>query len=250
MKALVVANWKMNPATLKEATKLFEATKKAVAISKGVSVIVAPPAIFLRQIAGMQRGSKAGLAVQNIHAEPAGSFTGETSIPQAHDAKATYAIVGHAERRAMGETNEEVGTKTAALLEARMTPILCVGEQTRTENGEHFGFVKEQLRTGLQHVSPAKIGKVIIAYEPVWAIGAAHPMASRDMHEMGIFIRKAVVEKYGSLGMNITILYGGSVEASSAPDILTNGDVKGFLVGRASVDAKAFAELLRALADA
>jgi triosephosphate isomerase len=249
MKSLIVANWKMNPATAKEAKSLFEATKKAVATAKGVTVIVAPPAIFLREIASLMTG-KIGLSAQSVHFESAGSYTGEISIPQVHDAKAAYSIVGHAERRAAGESNEEAGKKVAALLEAKMTPILCVGEKTRTPAGEHFLFVKEQLRTGLQHVSPAKIGKVIIAYEPVWAIGAAHPMQPRDMHEMSIFIRKAIVEKYGDLGMNNTVLYGGAVDAASAPAMLRDGDVKGLLVGRASVDAKAFSELLAAAADA
>ncbi|OHB18876.1 MAG: triose-phosphate isomerase [Parcubacteria group bacterium RIFCSPHIGHO2_01_FULL_56_18] len=250
MKSLIVANWKMNPATAKEAMKLIEATKKATVATKGVSVIIAPPSIFLRDVAQQLGGGKIGLAAQHVHFENAGSFTGEISIPQIHDAKATYAIVGHAERRAMGETNEEVGKKVAALLEAKMTPILCIGEQIRTPAGEHFLFVKEQLRTGLHGVSPAKIGKVIIAYEPVWAIGAAHPMQPRDMHEMSIFIRKTIVEKYGDLGMNNTVLYGGAVDAASAPSMLRDGDVKGFLVGRASVDAKAFVELLSAASKA
>lgn len=250
MKSLIVANWKMNPATQKEAMKLFEATKKTAVGLRGVSVVVAPPAIFLRDIAQLQKGGKVGLAAQHVHFENSGSFTGEISIPQVHDAKATYALVGHAERRAMGETDEDVGKKVAALLEAKMTPILCIGEQARTPAGEHFLFVKEQLRTGLHGVSPAKIGKVIIAYEPVWAIGAAHPMQPRDMHEMSIFIRKMMVEKYGELGMNNTVLYGGAVDAASAPAMLRDGDVKGFLVGRASVDAKSFTELLNAASKA
>ena len=144
MRTLIVANWKMNPATQKEATKLFEATKKAAAVAKGVSVVVAPPSIFLRDIPAISGGGKIGLAAQNVHFENAGSYTGEISIPQVHDAKATFALVGHAERRAMGETNEEVGKKVAALLAAKMTPILCIGEQIRTPVGEHFLFVKEQ----------------------------------------------------------------------------------------------------------
>lgn len=250
MKSLIVANWKMNPATEKEATKLFDATKKAAGSAKGVSVVVAPPSIFLHAIAGRTAGSKISLAAQHIYYEKAGSFTGEISIPQIKDAKATYALVGHAERRSFGETNEEVGKKVAALLEAKVTPILCVGEKTRTPAGEHFVFVREQLRAGLHAVSPAQIGKIIIAYEPVWAIGAAHPMQPRDMHEMSIFIRKAIVEKYGDLGMNIEILYGGAVDAASAPMMLREGDVKGLLVGRASVDAKLFTELLSAAARA
>lgn len=246
MKSLIVANWKMNPATLKEASKLYEETKRASLAAKNVSVVVAPPAVFLRDLAAATKGAKVPLAAQNVHFEKSGSYTGEISIPQVADAKASYVIVGHAERRALGETNEEAGKKVAAVLEAKLTPILCVGEKTRTPAGEHFVFVKEQLRAGLQHVSPAKIGKVIIAYEPVWAIGAAQPMSPRDMHEMSIFIRKAIVEKYGDLGMNITVLYGGSVDAASAPLMLRDGDVKGLLVGRASVDGKAFAELLAA----
>ncbi|OGG58493.1 hypothetical protein A2765_02050 [Candidatus Kaiserbacteria bacterium RIFCSPHIGHO2_01_FULL_56_24] len=255
MKSLVVANWKMNPASLKEAKKLFEATKKAAALAKGVSVVVAPPAIFLRDIAGMQparpgRGGKVGLGVQNVHYEPAGAFTGEISIPQVRDAKANYVIIGHAERRSPpaggGETNEDTRRKVAAAMEAKMIPILCVGEKERTQSGEHFTFVKEQLRVGLTDVSPARLSKVIIAYEPVWAIGGTTAMQPRDMHEMSIFIRKMIVERFGESGMNITILYGGSVDAQNAPDMLRNGDVKGFLVGRVSVDAKAFGELLQA----
>ena len=255
MKSLVVANWKMNPASLKEAKKLFEATKKAAALAKGVSVVVAPPAIFLRDIAAMQparrgRGGKVGLGVQNVHYEPAGAFTGEISIPQVRDAKANYVIIGHAERRSPpaggGETNEDTRRKVAAAMEAKMIPILCVGEKERTQSGEHFTFVKEQLRVGLTDVSPARLSKVIIAYEPVWAIGGTTAMQPRDMHEMSIFIRKMIVERFGESGMNITILYGGSVDAQNAPDMLRNGDVKGFLVGRVSVDAKAFGELLQA----
>jgi triosephosphate isomerase len=250
MKSLVVANWKMNPASLKEAKKLFEATKKAAALAKGVSVVVAPPAVFLRDIAGMQRGGTVGLAAQNVHYEAGGAFTGEISIPQARDAKANYVLIGHAERRAMGETNEETRRKVAVAMEAKLIPILCVGEQERSQGGEHFTFVKEQLRIGLADVAPAKLSKVVIAYEPVWAIGAASAMQPREMHEMSIFIRKMIVEKFGESGMNITVLYGGSVDAKNAPDMLRNGDVKGFLVGRVSVDAKAFGELLQALSRA
>jgi len=250
MKALIVANWKMNPATLKEAKKLFEETKRMAGFSKGVSVVVAPPAIFLRDIGAMLRGGKVGLATQNVHFEAAGSFTGEISIPQVRDAKATYVIIGHAERRAMGETNEDTRTKVAAVLSAKMTPIFCVGEKTRGPNGEHFTFVKEQLHTGLADVPAGKLSKIIIAYEPVWAIGATTAMQPRDMHEMSIFIRKMVVEKFGDAGMNITILYGGSVDATNAPTMLRDGDVKGLLVGRVSVERQAFTELLRAVSAA
>lgn len=238
----------MNPATAKEAKKLFEETKRMAGFSKGVTVIVAPPAIFLREVSAIMRGGKVSLAAQNLNAEAGGSFTGEMSIPQVRDSKVTHVIIGHAERRALGETNEDTRAKVAATLAAKMTPILCVGEKTRTSNnGEHFAFVREQLRTGLADVAVGKISKIIIAYEPVWAIGAKEAMHPTQMHEMSIFIRKMIVEKFGDAGMNVTILYGGSIDAKSAPAMMQGGDVKGLLVGRVSIDAKGFTELLRAL---
>lgn len=247
MKSLIIANWKMNPATAKEAKKLFEETKRIAGFSKGLSVIVAPPSIFLREVCALLRGGKVGLAAQNLNAEAQGSFTGEISIPQARDAKVSHVLIGHAERRAMGETNEDTRAKVAAALAAKLTPVLCIGEKTRTSHGEHFAYVKEQLRVGLMDVAPAKISKIIIAYEPVWAIGAKEAMHPSQMHEMSIFIRKMIVEKFGDAGMNITILYGGSIDAKSAPAMMQGGDVKGLLVGRVSIDAKAFTELLRTL---
>ncbi|MEK7509533.1 MAG: triose-phosphate isomerase [Patescibacteria group bacterium] len=251
MKALIVANWKMNPSSLKEAKKLFEATKKAATVAKGVSVIVAPPSIFLRDISAPTRGGKVGLAAQNVHYEAGGAFTGEISVPQVRDAKAAYVIVGHAERRATGETNDDTRRKVAAVLAVKMKPILCIGEKTRgSTSAEHLLFVREQLLVGLADVPLAKLSKLIIAYEPVWAIGAPKPMQPRDMHEMSIYIKKVLVEKFGETGMNATILYGGAVDATNAAHMLREGDVKGFLVGRASVDAQGFTELLRAAAAA
>ncbi len=248
MKALVVANWKMNPISWKEAKKLFEETKRMSGLLK-VSVIVAAPPIFLRDIGGLRRG-KIGLAAQNVHFEQSGSFTGEVSALQAKDAKANYALVGHAERRAMGETDDDVRKKVAALLALEMTPIICIGEHVRDDEGSHFTFVREQLLTALRDVPQQKIAKVIIAYEPVWAIGAAEPMRPHDMHEMSIYIRKALVEKYGEVGHKLMILYGGAVDGTNVGTMLEHGGVKGFLVGRASVDAKRLAELLRVMKDA
>ena len=164
MKSIVVANWKMNPASMKEAKKLFEATKKAAESAKNVSIIVAPPALFLRELAAGYKGKKIAFAVQNVSAERDGAHTGENSLLQVADAKVSYVIVGHAERRAAGETNEDAGKKVAAALALKMTPILCVGETTRSANGEHFEYVREQLATALAQVPPAKLSKILIAY--------------------------------------------------------------------------------------
>ncbi len=248
MKSILVANWKMNPATFREAKILFDATKKASDKAKNVQVIAAPPAIYLRELSKGYRG-KISFAVQNGFPEPSGAKTGEISYAMAKDARATYAIIGHAERRLMGETDEDVRKKVAGAIKQEITPILCIGEKSRGAGGDHFQFVRDQLRVGLGDVQANVLKKVIIAYEPVWAIGAAKPMTARDMHEMSIYIRKSIVETLGAEGMDVKILYGGSIDALSAPDMLKNGDVKGLLVGRASSDARAITALLESVAN-
>ncbi len=253
MKSLVVANWKMNPASFKEAKALFAATKKAADAAKHVSVIVAPPAIFARELRALYSGKRIGFALQSAHADAGGAHTGEISLAQAKDARISYIIVGHAERRAAGETNDDTRQKVAGALLADMTPILCVGETVRNTDGEYFSTVKEQLRVALADVLPAKLKDVIIVYEPLWTIGKDVTMSPRDMHEMAIFIRKSVMELSASGGkgygavMNVRILYGGSVDEKNVGAMLKDGDVHGFLVGRASVRVEHLSALLQAI---
>jgi len=249
MKSTLVANWKMNPATFREAKLLFETTKKAADKAKNVQVIVAAPAIFLRQLAVGYRG-RIAFALQNGFPEARGAHTGEISFAQGADSRASYAIIGHAERRAMGESNEQTKAKVAGALKQELTPILCVGEEKRDGSGQHFPFIREQLRAGLADVPASSIKKVLIAYEPVWVIGATKPMSPRDMHEMSIFIRKTIVEFYGEGGMESKILYGGSVDEISAPEMLRDGDVRGLLVGRASAETHHITKLLAAIESA
>ena len=249
MKSLIVANWKMNPRTMREAKKLLEETKHITSLLKGVTVVVCPPVVFLRELAAGNRG-RVSFGAQNVHFESQGSYTGEISIPQIKDAKATHIIIGHAERRAMGETNDDVRKKVDTALDAGLTPIVCVGENSRDQSAGHFNFVREQLRAGISEDAGKKLSKIIIAYEPIWAIGATKAMEPRQMHEMSIFIRKTLVERFGEAGHSIKILYGGSVDGENAADMMRNGDVVGLLVGRASVDIQALTELLRACAEA
>ena len=249
MKALVVGNWKMNPPTFREAKLLFEATKKAADGAKGVSVVVAPPSIYIRELSKGYRG-KIAFAVQNANAGMEGAHTGEISFAMAKDAHVEYGIVGHAERRAMGETNEDTKLKVKTALAVGITPILCVGETSRTQSGAHFQFVREQLRLGLSEVTAPSLKRVVIAYEPVWAIGASTAMSPRDMHEMSIFIRKSVVESHGEAAHALKILYGGSIDSTNAPTMLKEGDVHGLLVGRASADASHVRALLQAIGEA
>jgi triosephosphate isomerase len=250
MKSLLVANWKMNPPTFKEAKRLLEITKKAADTAKNISIIVAPPSIFLRELRARYRGKRLAFGIQNAHSETQGSFTGEVSMAEAKDAGAAYVIIGHAERRAAGETNDDTRKKVAAALSLLLYPILCVGEAVRTHEGEHFDFIKDQLKAGFADVPAAKIPRVTIAYEPVWAIGATAAMSPRDMHEMAIFIRKTIVGLYGEKGMAVKILYGGSIDETNAPGMLMHGDVGGLLVGRASADLEKFTALVRAIKNA
>src|SRR3989338_9499345 len=138
MKSIIVANWKMKPASFREAKKLFEATKKAAEKCANISLIIAPPALYLRDLSSNYRGKRLSFAVQNAHAEASGAYTGEISLAQARDAGASYVIVGHSERRAMGETNEDTGKKVSAALKSKITPVLCFGECLRAQGGEHF----------------------------------------------------------------------------------------------------------------
>lgn len=247
MRSIVVANWKMNPQTFAQAKRLFEATRKAAESAKDVSVIVAPPSIFLRELATNYKGRKIAFAAQNAHFQKDGAHTGEISIPEVKDAKASAVIIGHAERRAMGETNEETRAKVNMALAQKLQPIFCVGEHKRSGSGEHFLFVKEQLRDGLRDIAPANLSKILISYEPVWAIGATQAMSPREMHEMAIFIRKMLVGSHGEKAIKTKILYGGSIDESNAHEMITEGDVQGLLVGRASTDAEKFTVLLKSL---
>ncbi|MBP9757032.1 MAG: triose-phosphate isomerase [Candidatus Pacebacteria bacterium] len=250
MKSLLVANWKMNPATFKEAKALLDATRKAGEKAKQVSIVLAPPSIYLRQLRLLYKGKRIAFCAQNARAENGGALTGEMSLVQARDAKASYVLVGHAERRALGETSLDTRKKVAAALALNMTPVLCIGETERTSSGAHFAKVAEQLSVGLADVQKGMLKKVLIAYEPVWAIGGTHAMTPRDMHEMAIFIRKTVVGMHGEVGMQMRILYGGSIDETNAADMCRNGDVEGLLVGRASSDPRKITSLIASLQNA
>lgn len=247
MKSILVANWKMNPATWPEARRLFQATKKAAEKAKHVSVVVAPPSVFLRDIKEARPRGRIALAAQNAHFEKGGAFTGEISMVQAKDAGAAHVLVAHAERRALGESDEDARRKVASALALKLSPILCVGEKAREEGGSYFATVREQVRIGLADVPAPQLKRVLIAYEPVWAIGAPAPMTPRDMHEMAIFIRKSAVALKGEAGMSLRILYGGAIDERTAPAMLREGDVHGLLVGRASEHPAKIAALLQAI---
>jgi len=164
-----------------------------------------------------------------------------------YNAGIKYVILGHSERRTLGETNELVNKKIKGSLSAGLTPVLCVGESMRDENHSYFNLVKTQLEECLNGVKKTFASKIIIAYEPIWAISSTlnrHDATSADSREMAIFIRKVLYDKFGAEASRIRVIYGGSVNEKDALDFLNNGGVDGLLSGRASLNAKKFAEII------
>lgn len=248
-KPLVIGNWKMNPETLREAHLLFSHVKKQSGALK-MQAAVAPPFVFLGALARERGGKYLALAAQNVHTERSGTFTGEVSARMLKSIGVTYVIIGHSERRAMGETDETVAAKVKVVCKTNMTPVLCIGESERDAAGGYLGTVEHQLKSGLSALTKKQVASTIIAYEPVWAIsggsGKGKTATPTDVHEMKLFIQKVLADSYGrKTAEAITIIYGGSVNASNARSLLEEGMVDGFLTGGASLKAKEFNTILK-----
>jgi triosephosphate isomerase len=185
------------------------------------------------------------LGVQNISTEEKGSLTGEVSALHLKQYKVKYSIVGHSERRKMGESDEMINKKVKLCLQNKIIPVLCVGESIRDDHGEYLEQIKNQINLGLKGVSKTEIMTIIVAYEPVWAIGASVPMQTNDIHEMYLYIKKCLKEVYGSLTDSVRILYGGAVNKDNSGLIVKNGNVDGLLVGRDSLDPNNFSEIVK-----
>lgn len=236
MALLMVMNWKMHPETLAQAKTLLTATRKYIP-----GVIVAVPHIFLTDLA---RRTRAGaLAAQDGHWEKTGPHTGCVSMAQIRATRTQYVIVGHAERRMAGDTDEDVGRKVLSALSLGLKVVACVGEQSRDEQGEYLLYIQKQITNIIADVPKSQRAHITIAYEPIWAIGAEHPMEAHDMHQMVLFIRKILFESIGPSGRSIPILYGGALTAETLADMAQNGEVDGFLVGRASLDTAQLKEM-------
>lgn len=243
---LVVGNWKMNPESLKVAKELNDnIRRKASSVKKAIAVIC-PPSIFFGGLNVKTSSKKFFYGAQDVSKERSGAFTGETSALMAKNMGASYAIVGHSERRAMGESDDDTNKKVRLLLQEKMRPVLCVGEQKTDEHAGHLSFIKTQLIKGLANVSAGDINQVIIAYEPLSAIGAKYPITSHEIHQRNIFIKKVLADMYGkNKAFEVTILYGGSVNADNAGELVEGGEVDGLLVGRDSLNAENFLRILK-----
>lgn len=246
-KRIVAANWKMNPQTADEAWQLFSSVKKIASKLKHVDTIICPPFVYLLDLSYSYKGKNISFGAQDIFWEEKGSFTGEISARQAHDAGARYVIIGHSERRALGETDEDVARKVGAVLKERMHVILCIGEHERDNHGNYLGFLRNQLEIGLGKVKSRDLGRIIVAYEPIWAIGKSgdDAITPDKLHETTLFIKRILVERYTKNALATPVIYGGSVEEKNARGILERGEVAGFLVGHASLDADEFGNILK-----
>ena len=253
----------MNPLSLKDAEKLFKDTAKLVSKIKKAEIVACVPYIYLEKLRKLSLGrsrtlghsstgepgeaKKISLGAQNCFYEEKGAFTGEISPEMLANLGVKYVILGHSERRARGETSVDVNKKIKAALVAGLKPVVCVGEISRDENHEYFNLVKMQLEESLDGISKHSIEKVIIAYEPVWALSSTLPRkdaTSMDAREMNIFIRKVLSDKFGSQ-VSPRVIYGGSANEKDAEEFLTNGGVDGLLPGKASLDPKRFAEIVK-----
>lgn len=244
MKTLVL-NWKMNPPTYAEARGLFEETKRIALSLRGVRLVVAPPAVFLYTLAHSYKGKKIICAGQDTAVESIGAYTGSISALQLKESGASAVIVGHSECRARGDTDQVVARKVQAALAAKLQPIICVGESARDKDGNYITVVRSQVSAALKDVPTTKLKDITIAYEPVYAIGAAQPPHDHDIHEMMIVIKKELVRLYGDTASKISCIYGGAVFAHTARAILAIPDVSGFIVGRASLNPEEVSDILK-----
>lgn len=255
MKKLIVANWKMNPATLKEAEKLFGDVKNGVRGIKGIEIVVCPPFVYLPLLV---RLSSVAFSVggQDCFWDKKGAFTGEVSPAMLKNVGCTYVIIGHSERkRYFGETNEMINKKIKAALAAGLKVILCIGEDTRDSfdsrgrwTHELDPALKDQLTRALSGVKKVQVKNITVAYEPVWAIGTGNAAIPDDVLSAKIFIRKVLREAYGKQEADaVAVLYGGSTDRKNAASFIHEGQADGLLVGGSSLDAREFTEMVKSL---
>ncbi len=244
---VIAGNWKMYN-TIQESLDLVRSLKKEVDGVKNVEVIVAPVYTSLGAVAAEAKGSAIRVAAQNMHWEDKGAFTGEVSPAMIKETGCTHVIIGHSERRQyFAETDQTVNKKVLAALKAGLTPIMCVGETLQQrEAGNTMSVVATQVREGLAKFTAAEIEKIIIAYEPVWAIGTGKTATPAQAQEVHKAIRDIVAEITGQkVADGLRILYGGSVKADNVDELMREQDIDGALVGGASLKADSFARIVK-----
>lgn len=247
-KKIVAGNWKMNNNQL-ETNDLLDALQQKESFA-GVEVKVAPATVHLAQAVAELKNSSIQVCAQNMHQASHGAYTGEISAPMLQSIGVNSVILGHSERRAyFNETNQALSEKVTTAIAHDMEVIFCFGEELEErKNGQHFEVVKQQLEEGLFLLESQAWESIILAYEPVWAIGTGETASPEQAQEMHAFIRSLVTKKYGpTIAENVSILYGGSVKPANAQEIFSNPDVDGGLIGGASLSADDFMAIIQSI---
>jgi len=245
---IVVGNWKMYVESPEAARKFAASLRKKSRSLLGVEAWLAPAFPLMGAVAAALKGSSIKLGAQTVSAHADAPHTGEVSAKMLKLSGVSFVIIGHSERRAMGESDEVIRAQIAQALGAGLTVVLCVGEHERVPDGSHWALVANQISRAL-HGAPALGPRLIVAYEPVWAIGktAAQALRGEELEEAAIFIRKILAETISrDAAVKVPILYGGSVEPANARVLIQEGGVQGLLVGHASADIDSFIEILKA----
>ena len=240
VKKLIVGNWKMNPQSASVAKDISEKIFRGAKKFRNITVVIVPPAPFISSLKGV-------LGAQDFFYEKEGAYTGMMSAEMLKSLGVKYVIVGHSERRHAGDTDEIVNKKLKRALDVFLIPILCVGEETRDHHSQYLHFVRGQIVYALKNVSKNLVGKIVIAYEPVWAIGknAKGVLDGEEALHMNIFIRKVVADIAGEkTAKKIKVLYGGSVDGKNSTQFMSLGKMDGLLVWRESLVPKNFLKII------
>jgi triosephosphate isomerase len=242
---VIAGNWKMNK-TAGEARALARAIKAGITEQTVPQVVMAPPFTALHALSDEIQGSRIILGAQNVYWESQGAFTGEISIPMLEEAGCGMVIIGHSERRQyFGETDQTVNRRVRAVLNSKLQPIICIGETlAEREDGVHHDVVSQQLAGGLDGLTGQSLLRIILAYEPVWAIGTGRTASPETAQEMHGSIRNWLSEKFGEKAQHVRILYGGSVKPDNIDDLMRQPDIDGALVGGACLEAESFLRII------
>ncbi|BFQ95467.1 triose-phosphate isomerase [Enterococcus cecorum] len=248
-KPIIAGNWKMNK-TASEAKAFVQAVKNSLPSNEKVDSVIGSPALFLETLVSEAKGTELQIAAQNCYWENAGAFTGETSPAALADLGVQYVIIGHSERRDyFHETDEEINKKAKAIFANGMTPILCCGESLETyEAGQTAAWIEGQITKGLADLSAEQVSSMVIAYEPIWAIGTGKSADANIADEICGVVRSTVEKLYGSeVAQKVRIQYGGSVKPENIAEYMAKENVDGALVGGASLQPESFLKLLEAV---
>jgi triosephosphate isomerase len=244
----VIGNWKMKITTMLDAQVLVRSIEGLLRNPQRTRTVVCPSSVHIVPVMNVSH-SKVEVGAQNCHVDPRGSFTGEISPTQLRDLGVSYVILGHSEQRDKGETDESVRHKVRSVMRAGMKPVVCIGELERDDSYEYREYIKEQVLNIFEGISPDELKKILIAYEPRWATGkdALRECTPVECLEVSQIVRATFKEKYGGDMRNVTLLYGGSVDAKNARNYCEEGGVQGVLVGRASLEADEFVDIVRSI---